>query len=153
VREGGGRRPTIDPVVVGRAVYELDGFDKESLNHSMKMTGPTIGPHTHFKQLKRNFLTFLSLKASYLIPQLSLRESGVWLDKAAHNYAFTLLLHATSENKRADQAVKYISPSRSCCATAAWDILRERLYSTSFARSMSLLDTLMLRQRPGHSPI
>jgi hypothetical protein len=30
-------------VVVGRAVNEAKGFDKESLNRSMKMTAPTMG--------------------------------------------------------------------------------------------------------------
>jgi hypothetical protein len=34
VREG--RRPTIDLVVIGRAVNESTGFGKESLNRSMK---------------------------------------------------------------------------------------------------------------------
>jgi hypothetical protein len=43
----------------------------------MKMTVPTMGPNTDFKPRKRNFLTFLSLKAAYLIPQLAIRESRV----------------------------------------------------------------------------
>jgi hypothetical protein len=64
----GGRRPTIDPVVVGRAVHEATNFDKDALNRSMKMSVPTMGPIIDFKQWKRNFLTFLSLKAAYLIP-------------------------------------------------------------------------------------
>jgi hypothetical protein len=72
-------------VVIGRALNEATvGFDKESLNRSMKMTAPTMGPNTDFKSWKRNFLTFVSLKASYLIPQLAIRESGVWLDEDAH---------------------------------------------------------------------
>jgi hypothetical protein len=61
-------------VVVGRAVNEVMGFDEESLNRSMKMTVPTRGPNTQVKPWKRNFLTFLSLKAAYLIPQLAIRE-------------------------------------------------------------------------------
>jgi hypothetical protein len=69
-REGGGRRrPTLDPTVNGRAIYESNGFDKESLSRSMKMTVPTMAPHTNFKQWKRNFLTLLySHKAAYMIP-------------------------------------------------------------------------------------
>jgi hypothetical protein len=63
-----GRRPTIDQVIVGRATHEAIGFDKDALNRSMEMSVPTIGPNTDFKQWKRNFLTFLSLKATYLIP-------------------------------------------------------------------------------------
>jgi hypothetical protein len=62
--EGGGRRPTIEPMVSGRAVNEVTGFDKESLNRSMKMTVPTMGPNSDIKPWKRNFLTFLSLKAA-----------------------------------------------------------------------------------------
>ena len=55
----GGRRPTIDPVVIGRAAHEATGFDKDALNRSMKMSVPTMGPTTDFKQWKRNFLNFL----------------------------------------------------------------------------------------------
>ena len=73
----GGHRPTTDSVVIGRVVNDATGFDKESLNRSMKMTALTMGPNTDFKPWKRNFLTFLSMKAAYLIPQLAIRESGV----------------------------------------------------------------------------
>jgi hypothetical protein len=55
-------------VVIGNAAHEATGFDKEALNHSMKMSVPTMGPTTDFKQWKRSFLNFLSLKAAYLIP-------------------------------------------------------------------------------------
>jgi hypothetical protein len=67
---GGGRerRPTIDPIVVGRAVYESDGIDKDSMNCSTKMIAPTMGPHTEFKQGESNFLKLMSLKAACLIP-------------------------------------------------------------------------------------
>jgi hypothetical protein len=106
-------------VVIGRAVNEATGFDKESLNRSMKMTVPIMGPDTDFKPWKRNFLTFLSMKAACLIPQLALRKSGVGLDEVAHTYAYALLLHATSDSKRADHAVKCISAARPDCATAA----------------------------------
>jgi hypothetical protein len=136
-------------VVVGRAAYEATGFDKDALNRSMKMSIPTMGPNPDFKQWKRNFLNFLSLKAGYLIPQLAIRESGAWRDEHAHHYAYTLLLHATIDNKRADHAMECVSPARPDCATAAWDIMCERLHCRSFARSLSLLDNLMLRQRPG----
>jgi hypothetical protein len=106
-------------VVIGRATHEATGLDKDALNRSMKMSVPTMGPTTDFKQWKRNFLNFLSLKAAHLIPQLSIRESGVWLDEQAYHYVYTLLLHAASDNKRADQAMKCVSPARSDCATAA----------------------------------
>jgi hypothetical protein len=68
----------------------------------MKMSVPTMGPNSDFKQWKRNFLNFLSLKAAYIIPQLAILESGVWLDEQAQHYAYTLVLHATNDNKRAD---------------------------------------------------
>jgi hypothetical protein len=81
-----------------------------------------------------------------------IRESEVWLDEAEQTYAYAMLLHATNDNKRADQAVKCISSAaRPDCATAVWDILFERLDGRSFARSLSLLDNLMLRPRPGMS--
>jgi hypothetical protein len=137
-------------MVIGRVVTEATGFDKESLNRSMTMTVPTMGPNTELKPWKRNFLTFLSLKAAYLISQLAHRDSGVWLDEAAQIYAYAML-HATSDNKRAEQAVNCISASPPDCAAVAWDILCERLDNRSFARSMSLQDNLVLRQRPGQS--
>jgi hypothetical protein len=84
------------------------------------------------------------MKAMYLIPKLAIRETGVWLDEATQTYAYALLLGATNENKRAEKAVKCISTTRPDCATAAWDILCERLDSRSFARSLPLLDNLML---------
>jgi spore cortex formation protein SpoVR/YcgB (stage V sporulation) len=85
----------------------------------MKMLVPTTGPNSDFKQWKRNFLNFLSLKAAYLIPQFAIRESGIWLDEQAHHYAYTLMLHAANDNKRADQAMKCVSPARPDSATAA----------------------------------
>jgi hypothetical protein len=45
--------------------------------------------------------------------------------------------------------MKCVSPARPDCATAAWDTLNERVDSRSFARSLTLLDNLMLIQRPG----
>jgi hypothetical protein len=110
-----------------------------------------MGPTTDFKQWKRTFLNFLSIKAAYLIPQLTIRDSGVGLDEQAQHYAYMLLLHAANANQRADQAMKCVSPARLDCAAAAWDILCERLDCRSFARSMSLLDNLMVRQRLGQS--
>jgi hypothetical protein len=86
----------MDPVVIGRAADEATGFDKEALNRSMKMSVPTMGPTTNFKHWKRNFLNFVSLKAAYLIPQVAIRKSGVWLDEQARHIAYTLLLHTAS---------------------------------------------------------
>jgi hypothetical protein len=59
-------------------------------------------PNTDFRPWKRNFFTFLTLKAAYLNPQLAIRESGVGLNETAHTYAYALPLHASNENKRAD---------------------------------------------------
>jgi hypothetical protein len=64
-------------VVIGRAAHEATGFDKDALNRSMTMSVLTMGPTTDFKQWTRNFLNFLSIKATYLIPQLAIRDSGV----------------------------------------------------------------------------
>jgi hypothetical protein len=138
-------------VVIGRGAHEATGFDKDALNRSMKISVPTMGPNSDSKQWKRNFLHFLSLKAAYLTRQLAIRESGVWLDEQAQHYAYTLMLHAASDNKRADHVMKCVLPARHDCATAAWDILCERLDCKSFAGSLSLLDNLMLRQRRGQS--
>jgi hypothetical protein len=73
-----------------------------ALNRSIKTYVPTMGPNKDFKQWKRNLLTFLSLKTAYLIAQLAIRESGVWLDEQAQKYAYALILHDARENKRDD---------------------------------------------------
>jgi hypothetical protein len=138
-------------VVIGRAAHEATGFDKDALNRSMKMSVPTMGPTTDFKQWKRSFLNFLSIKATYLTPQLAIRDSGVLLDEPAQHYAYTMLLHAATASQRADQAMKCVSPTRHDCAATAWDILCERLGNRSFARSLSLPDNLIVKQRPGQS--
>jgi hypothetical protein len=62
-----------------------------------------------------------------------------------------MLLHAASDNKRVDQVVKCIYVDGPNCGPIAWDILCERLDDRSFARSLILLDNLMLRQRPAQS--
>jgi hypothetical protein len=46
----GNRRPTKDPVFIGRAAHDATGFDKEALNRSMKMSVPTMRPTADFKQ-------------------------------------------------------------------------------------------------------
>jgi hypothetical protein len=138
-------------VVVGRVAHEATSFDKDALDRSMKMSLPTMGSNSDFKQWKRNFLNFLTLKAAYLIPQLAIRESGAWLDEHAQHYAYTLLFHAASDNKRADHAVKCVSAACPDCAISAWDILCERMDCRSFARSLSMSDNLILKQRLGQS--
>jgi hypothetical protein len=136
-------------VVIGRDVHDATGLGKESLYRSMKMIVPTMGPNnTYFKHLKRNFLTFLSLKASCLIPQLAIRESGVQLDEASQNCAYALSLHVAIENKRVDHAVKCVCVARRDCVMVAWDIMCERLDGGSFASSLSMMDNLMLGSAP-----
>jgi hypothetical protein len=91
------------------------------------------------------------MKAAYLIPQVAIRESGAWLDEQARHYAYTLVLDAAIDNKRVDQALQCVAPARPDCATATSNIMCERLDCKSFARSLSLLDNLMLRQRHDQS--
>jgi hypothetical protein len=79
----GGRRPAIDLVVVNRAASETSDFDRDAINMSMKMNVHVMGPNTEFRHWKNKFLDFLSVKATYLIPQLALRESGEYLDENA----------------------------------------------------------------------
>jgi hypothetical protein len=139
-----GRRPTIDHVIVGRAAGEDADFDIDSINRSMKINVPVMGPHTEFRHRKNRFLAFLSLKAAYLIPKLALRDFGAYLDESARSYSFALLLHAAGDNKRAVQAVRCITAARPDSGAADGEILCERMDARSFARSLALLDNLML---------
>jgi hypothetical protein len=99
------------------------------------MTVLTVGPHTDFKQWKKNFLTFLSL-VTYVIPQFALRELRVCMDETAKSQAFTLMLHPASENKLAHHFVRCVSLVRPYYATLAWVILCGRLDGRSLARSL-----------------
>jgi hypothetical protein len=67
------------------------------------------------------------------------------------HYAFALLRHAVGDNRRADPAVRYITTAQTDCGATAWEVLSERLDARSFARSLALLDNIMLRQRPGQT--
>jgi hypothetical protein len=128
--------------VVGRAVFLSNGCDKEAMNRSMKMTVP---PWARTCTSSNGKGTFSRFEAAYMIPQLALRVSGVWLEEVVTNNAFALndMLHVASENKRKDHVVKCVSPARPNCATVAWDILCDRIVGGSFARS--LIVTPMLR--------
>jgi hypothetical protein len=99
-------------VVVGRAAHEATGFGKDALSRSIKMSVPSMDFNLDFKQWKRNFLNFLSLKAAYLIPELAIRESGACMDEQAQHYAYTPMLQATSDNKRANHAMECVSIAR-----------------------------------------
>jgi hypothetical protein len=102
----GGRRPTIDHVVVNRAAGEIADFDRDSINMSMKMNVYVTGPNIEFRHCKNRFLDYMSLRAAYLIPQLAQRESGVYLDERAQSYAFAVLRHGVGDNRRASQAFR-----------------------------------------------
>jgi hypothetical protein len=45
----GVRRPTIDSVVVGHAVGEFVDIEKDSINRSIKMNVPMMGPNIEFR--------------------------------------------------------------------------------------------------------
>jgi hypothetical protein len=73
------------------------------------------------------------------------------VNEQAQNYAYALMLHVANENKRAHQSVKCVSAARPDCATTVWDIMCERLDGRSFARSLSVLESLKLKLRLGQS--
>jgi hypothetical protein len=94
-------------MVVGRAANdESANFDKGDINMCIKMNFPTMGPTTEFKHSRSHFLSFMSLKAAYLIPHMAVRDSGAYQDKGSHSFAFALMLHAACGNKRPYPAVK-----------------------------------------------
>jgi hypothetical protein len=118
----------------------------------MKANVPVMSPNTEFSQWNNRFPSFMMLKVADPIPQLAMRDFGVYLDESAHNsYAFALLLHVAGGNKRADQEVRCFTATRPDCCVVAWQIVYESPDAWSFARTLALLDSLMLRQRPGQS--
>jgi uncharacterized protein YpmS len=60
-----------------------------------------MGQHSEFKQWKRKFLTFLSLKTTYFMPKLAILVSGVWLYEAAQNFAYAIMLLPVAREKNA----------------------------------------------------
>jgi hypothetical protein len=77
----GGRRPTIDSVIVGGAASESTNFDMDSINRSMLMNFHVMCHATEFRHRESRILSLKSPKATYLIPELALRDLGAYLDE------------------------------------------------------------------------
>jgi hypothetical protein len=93
----------------------------------MKMSVPTMGPNTDFKQWKEKLPELPLTQGRVPHPRDGHPRIGRLLDEKAQHYAYTVLLHATNAYQRADQAMKCVSPACPDCATAAWDIMCERI--------------------------
>jgi hypothetical protein len=75
-----------------------------------------------------------------------------------HQYKLRFLVLQPSEGPTSSTLPSWLAlpaappfDARPDCSTAAWKFLCERLHGRSFARSLSMLDNLMLCKRPGHS--
>jgi hypothetical protein len=77
------RRPTIDPDVVAMTADWATNFDGDSFYRSFRMEAPPMPKTGEFKVWKLGFLSFLSIKAAALIPQLAISSSGVPLNPVA----------------------------------------------------------------------
>jgi hypothetical protein len=126
-------------------------FDGDSFSQSFRMDAPLMPKTGEFKVWKRDFLSFLSIKAAALIPQLALSSSGVPLNPVAQRYAHAMLVKCCRQNKPAAQTIAGVPTARPDCGTAAWEMLCERLDAQSISRTLSLLDRMMVRQAYGQS--
>jgi hypothetical protein len=66
-----------------------------------------MGSNTNVKPWNMNFLTFISLKFAYLIPQMAILESGVWLDEVVQTYAYALFI-ARCQRKQARRPCRQV---------------------------------------------
>jgi hypothetical protein len=67
-------------------------FDGDSFSRSFRMDAPLMPKTGEFKVWKRDFLSFLSIKAAAFIPQLAMSSSDVPLNPVAHRYAHAMLV-------------------------------------------------------------
>jgi hypothetical protein len=86
------RRHTIDPEFVAMTADCATTFDGDSFSRSFCMDAPLMPKTGEFKAWKRDFQSFLSIKAAALIPQLGLSSYGVPLTLVAQRYAHAMLV-------------------------------------------------------------
>jgi hypothetical protein len=83
----------IDPNFVAVTAYWATDFNGDSFSRWFCMDAPSMPKTGDFKLYKRDFLSFLSVKAAALIPQLAMSSSGVLLNPVAQRYAHAMLVH------------------------------------------------------------
>jgi hypothetical protein len=124
-------------------------FDGDSFSRSFRMDAPLMPKTDDFKFWKRDFLSFLSLKAAALIPEMAMSSSGVPLNTVAQRYAHAMLVQCCRHNKPLAHAIVGASARRHDFGKAAWEGLCERLDAQSIPGTLSLLDRMMVRQAFG----
>jgi hypothetical protein len=102
-------------------------FDGDSFSRSFRMDAPLMPKTGESILWKRNFLSFLSIKAAELIPQVAMSSFCVPLNPVAQRYAHAMLVRCCRHNKFAAQAIAGVLAGRPDCGTAAWEFLCERL--------------------------
>jgi hypothetical protein len=117
-----GRGHTIDPEFVAMTADWATNFDGDSFSRSLRMDAPLMPKTGEFKAWKRDFLSFLSIKAAALIPQLALSSSGVPLNPVAQRYAHAMLVQCCRHNKPYAQTIARVPARRPDCGTTAWEM-------------------------------
>jgi hypothetical protein len=145
------RRFTIDPDFVAMTADWATDFDGDSFSRSFRMDAPLMPETGEFKTWKHDFLSFISIKAAALIPQLAMSSSRVPLNLVAQRYAYATMVQCCRHNKPAPHASAGAPAVRPDCGTAPWEMLCERLGAQSISRTLSLLDRMMVRQTSGQS--
>jgi hypothetical protein len=143
---GTSRRFTIGPDFVAMTADKATDIDGDSFSRSLRMDAPLMPKTGEFKLWKRDFLSFLSIKAAALIPQLVLSSSGVPLNIVAQRYAHAMLVQCCRHNKHVAQAIAGVSVGRPDRGTLAWQVMCERLDAQAISRTLSLMDRIMVRQ-------
>jgi hypothetical protein len=112
-------RFTIDPDFVAMTADWATDFDGDSFSRSFRMDAPLMPKTGDFKLMKRDFLSFISIKAAALIPQLAMSSSGVPLNPVAQRDAHAMLVQCCRHNKTAAHAIAGVSAGQPDCGTAA----------------------------------
>jgi hypothetical protein len=86
------RRFNIDPDLVAQTIDQATNIDGDSFSLFFRMDTPMIPKTFEFKIWKRVFMSFLSLKAAALIPQLAMSSFGVPINPINKRYAHTMLV-------------------------------------------------------------
>jgi hypothetical protein len=147
---GNNRRFTTDPEFVAQTGDHATPFDGNFFPWSFRMDAPLMPKTSNFKFSKRDFLSFLSIKAAALILQLALSLSCVPINPIAQRYAHAMLPHLCRHSKPAAHAIAGVSAGLHDCGTVAWEMC-ERHDAQSISRTHSLLDRMMVRHASGHA--
>jgi hypothetical protein len=121
------RRFIIDPKFVAHTVDHATAFDGDSFSRSIRMDAPFMPRTGDSKFWKLDFMSFLSLKAAALIPQLAMSSSSVPINPIAQRYTvrtrYALAVPSTQQIGRPYYCGRFCRPRMSTLRVITFPLL------------------------------